>query len=104
MWHTVSKLMRQKLGHLEHIAHYSADIKTSFQEKFMCWILLPRIYMHYLASALIRIFSSRKNSYYEFGKIPLTKHDSVEFWQAVYLFYAWQPCFQKRANPLILNG
>ena len=29
---------------------------------------------------------------------------NAEFLQAVYLFYAWQPCFQKRANPLILNG
>ena len=35
----------------------------NFQEKFVCWILLPYFHMHYLAGTSIWILSARKNSH-----------------------------------------
>ena len=76
------------------------------KEKFVRWILLPCFHMYYLAGAFIWILGPRKSSTFNsfYGLFMYLYNAIAEFVQAVYLFYAWQPCFQKRANPLILNG
>lgn len=83
---------------------FSYAQSLNFKEKFVCWILLPCFHMHYLAGAFIWIFGPRKISHLHLILRIFMYNAIAEFWQAVYLFYAWQPCFQKRANPLILNG